>query len=268
MSVSPNPPSGSSRPRVLDGNSAVRALVDSLRTRIISGLILSLPIALTFWIIYQLYLAFSKTILEPATGVVRVLLGYREGFNPNGVWERYLSPIIAIVLVGSLLYMLGLFARSGLRRALDWILLHLPGVTTIYKALSNVFQSLEAGGQGSSFQRVVLVEFPHPGSKALGFVTKTLADASTGETILCVCVLTGVVPPAGFTLYVPEPSVTDVDWSVNQALQSIISGGINTPTVIHYTHGLKVPKTGPIVDELGHPIPSAPHFDDELPASR
>ena len=89
--------------------------------------------------------------------------------------------MIAIVLVGSLLYMLGLFARSGLRRAVDWVLLHLPGVTTIYKALSNVFQSLEAGGQGSSFQRVVLVAFPHPGSKALGFVTKTLADAATGQ---------------------------------------------------------------------------------------
>jgi uncharacterized membrane protein len=263
MNASPIPPNGPHRPRVLDGQAALHALVDSMRTRIISGLILALPIALTFWIIYQLYLTLNKAILEPATGVVRILLGYREGFNPNGTWERYVSPLIAIVLVASLLYMLGLFARSSLRRALDWVLLHLPGVTTIYKAISSVFQSLEAGGQGSSFQRVVLVEFPHPGSKALGFVTKTLADASTGQTILCVCVLTGVVPPAGFTLYVPESSVTDVDWSVNQALQSIISGGINTPNVIHYTQGLKVPPTGPIVDELGHPIPSSPHFDDE-----
>ena len=265
MSVNPVPPPDRRRPHVLDGSSAVRALVDSMRTRIISGLILALPIALTFWIIYQLYLTLNKTILEPATGVVRILLGYREGFNPNGTWERYVSPLIAIFLVGSLLYVLGLFARSGLRRALDWVLLHLPGVTTIYKALSSVFQSLESGGQGSAFQRVVLVEFPHPGMKALGFVTKTLADASTGKAILCVCVLTGVVPPAGFTLYVPETDVTDVDWSVNQALQAIISGGINTPTVIHYAQGLKVPPTGPIVDPQGHPISHPePHFDDEL----
>ena len=270
MDASPAPPP-LERPRtnLLDGHAAVRALVDSMRTRIISGLILALPIALTFWIIYQLYLTLNRAILEPATGVVRVLLGYRQGFNPDGTWERYISPPIAIFLVFSLLYMLGLFARSGLRRALDWVLLRLPGVTTIYKAISSVFQSLEAGGQGSSFQRVVLVEFPHPGAKSLGFVTKVLADATTGETILCVCVLTGVVPPAGFTLYVPEASVTDVDWSVNQTLQSIISGGINTPTVIHYSQGLKVPPSGPIVDELGHPIASSsPHFDDDLPPSR
>jgi uncharacterized membrane protein len=264
MSTSPNSPDGLQRNRVLEAHAPLRALVDSLRTQIISGLVLALPIALTFWIIYELYQALNNAILGPASDLVRILLGYREGFNPNSPWVKYISPLIALVLVGSLLYMLGLFARSGLRRALDWVLLHLPGVTTIYKALSGVFQSLEAGGPGSSFQRVVLVEFPHPGSKALGFVTKTLADASNGRPILCVCVLTGVVPPAGFTLYVPEANVTDVDWSVNQALQAIISGGINTPNVIHYTQGLKVPPTGPIVDELGHPIPSSPHFDDEL----
>ena len=107
---------------------------------------------------------------------MRLLLGFREGFNPEGAWDRYFSPFIAIVLVGGLLYMLGLFARSGLRRALDWVLLHLPGVTIIYKALSSVFESLESEGQGSLFQRVVLVEFPHPGCKALGFVTRTLAQ--------------------------------------------------------------------------------------------
>jgi uncharacterized membrane protein len=264
MSASPPSPAGSPRTRILDGSGAVRALIDSLRTRMISGLILALPIALTFWIIYQLYLGLNNAILSPASKVVRILLGYREGFDPNSAWARYISPLIAIVLVGSLLYMLGLFARSSLRRALDWVLFHLPGVTTIYRALSGVFQSLEAGGLSGSFQRVVLVEFPHPGARSLGFVTKTLSDATTGEVVLCVCVLTGVVPPAGFTLYVPEASVTDVDWSVNQALQSIISGGVSTPNVIHYSQGLKVPPKGPIVDEMGHPIPSSPHFDDEL----
>ena len=264
--MSPNPPSTSDRPppRVPEGPRALRALVDSMRTRIISGLILALPIALTFWIIYQLYLILNNAVLDPASRVVRLLLGFRPGFNPDGTWERYVSPLIAIVLVGSLLYLLGLFASSSLRRALDWVLLHLPGVTTIYKALSNVFQSLESQSQGNSFQRVVLVEFPHPGSKALGFVTKTLCDASTDKTILCVCVLTGVVPPSGFTLYVPEERVTNVDWSVNQALQAILSGGITTPSVIHYDRGLNVPPTGPIVDPSGHPIPpSTPHFDDE-----
>jgi uncharacterized membrane protein len=257
--MSPTPTPGPEKPKspTLDEVGALRALVDAMKTRVVSGLIMALPIALTFWILYQLYLAMNNAILKPASQVVVYLLTFRQGFDPDGVYARYISPAIAIFLVIGLLYILGLFARSGVRRAFDWVLFRLPVVTTIYKALSNVFESLDAQRQGSSFQRVVLVEFPHPGSKALGFVSKSLADASTGRTILCVCVLTGVVPPAGFTLYVPEEQVTDVDWSVNQALQAILSGGITTPGVIHYERGLKARSTGPIVDPTGHPFAPA-----------
>jgi uncharacterized membrane protein len=262
--MSPTPTPGPVKPhhQALDEFGALRALVDAMKTRVVSGLILALPIALTFWIIYQLYLALNNAVLGPASRGVRWLLGFRAGFDSDGVWAQVVSPLIAIGLALGLLYILGLLARSGVRRAIDWVLLHLPIVTTIYKALSNVFQSLEAQRQGNMFQRVVLVDFPHPGSKALAFVTRTLADAATGKAILCVCVLTGVVPPSGFTLYVPEEDVTDVDWTVNQALQAILSGGITTPSVIHFTRGIVVPPTGPIVDPAGHPISSDPTNHD------
>jgi uncharacterized membrane protein len=262
MSQMTSPTPVDPRPPSLDEVGALRALLDAMRSRVVSGLILALPIALTFWITYQLYLILNNFILVPASWVVRKLLGLRTDIDTDIVvesaWVNYISPVIAIFLVLGLLYILGLLARSGIRRAFDWVLLHLPVVTTIYKALSNVFQSLEAQRQGNMFQRVVLVDFPCPGSKALAFVTKSLSDATTDRTILCVCVLTGVFPPAGFTLYVPEDHVIDVDWSVNQALQAILSGGITTPAVIRYSNGLRVPPTGPIVDPAGHPISTTP----------
>ncbi len=237
---------------------ALGAILDSVKTRVISGLVLALPIALTFWIIYQLYLFARKVFLDPAGQIVqaiyRAISGRQVVADPAEIWSRFVSPAVAVVLVVGLLYFLGLFARSGLRRAVDWVLLRLPVVTTIYKALSNVFESLDAQRRGNAFQRVVLVEFPHPGSKALAFVTRNLQDPATGRTILCVCVLTGVVPPAGFTLFVPEESVIDLDWTVNQALQAILSGGITTPGVIHYSQGVDAPATGPILDPAGHPI--------------
>ena len=256
--MSSNSTPGPLRPEPLTarfpGSGFFRATLGALKSRIVSGLILALPIALTFWIIYQLYLVLNTALIYPAR-VVRYLLGLRPGFDPDSAWLQWVSPLIAMILVLSLLYILGLFARSWVHRAIDWTLLHVPIVTTIYKAIRNVFQSLDNQLQGNSFKRVVLIPYPSEGSKVLGFVTKTLSDATTGQAIACVCVLTGVMPPAGITLFVPEENVIDVDWSVNQALQAIVSGGITIPSVIHYSQGIEAPATGPILDRSGHPIP-------------
>ena len=72
--------------------------------------------------------------------------------------------MLAIVLMLAILYGMGLFFRSWVYRTLDWLLLHVPIVATIYRAVRNVVDSL--GTQlrgGGDFKRVVLVEFPHPG---------------------------------------------------------------------------------------------------------
>jgi uncharacterized membrane protein len=241
---------------------AIRALGYAVRARIVSGLIAALPIALTFWIVYWLYSTLKQFVLDPAIEVVRYFLGH-QGLADT-ILYRYASPAIAVALVLSVLYCLGLFVRSRTHRAIDWVMLHLPIVNTIFKAVDNVFQSLGKQLQGDSgFKRVVLVAFPHPGSRALAFVTNTLRDATTDKTILCVCVLTGVMPPSGFTLFVPEEEVTDLDWSVNQTIQAILSGGLSSPTSIHYVQGLRVPASGPIVDKQGHPIAgqTTPRFE-------
>jgi uncharacterized membrane protein len=255
--VSPTPPSNPSAPVPphlhLNEVGALRALLTAVRTRIMSGLVLALPIVLTFWIVYWLYTTLTQAVLDPLALALGPLFNSR--WAQTLWWKRVVNPLIAIVLVLSFLYFLGWVARSWVSRAIDNVLLHVPVVTTIYKALSNVFQSLANQYQSKRDQRVVLVKFPHPGSRALAFVTNTLLDASTGKTILSVCVLTGVFPPAGFTLFVPEESVTDLDWSVNQSLQVILSGGITSPATIRFFEGLDVSQAaGPIIDAHGHPI--------------
>lgn len=263
--MSANPPPVHETVPPIDSNEvgAIRALFNDVRTRIIGGLFAALPIALTFFIVGWLYTTLNKIVLYPAIQLVRKVLG---GYDlDRTIWDTYLTPVIAVVLILFFLYSLGLFVRSRLLLAVDWVLLRVPVVSTIFKAVSNVFQSLGKQLQGDSgFKRVVLVEFPHPGARSLAFVTNTLRDATTDQTILCVCVLTGVMPPAGFTLFVPEENVTDIDWSPNQTLQAILSGGLSSPASIHYSRGLRVPPTGPIIDPKGRPIvmPSAPRDEE------
>ena len=75
-------------------------------------------------------------------------------------------------------------------------------------------------------------------------MTNSLRDVTTGKTILTVYVLTGVMPPTGFTLFVPEESVTSIAWTVNETLQAILSGGITAPPTIHFSEGVPTPPHG------------------------
>jgi uncharacterized membrane protein len=250
-----------------------RAAFNSLRTRLISGLIFTLPIVITFWIIYWIFMTLERFILNPAADIIHRIHAwmikspaFQELRLPDW-WYNIASPALAVVLMLGILYGMGLFFRSWVYRTLDWFLLHVPIVATIYRAVRNVVNSLGAQLRGGAdFKRVVLVEFPHPGTRSLAFVTNSLRDVTTGRTILTVCVLTGVMPPAGFTLFVPEESVTNIAWSANETLQAILSGGITAPATIHFFEGLSAPlpaSGGPLIDVQGNALRSASSPDHD-----
>jgi uncharacterized membrane protein len=251
-------------------------LLGSVRARLISGLIFSLPIVITFWIVYWIFMTLEQFLLNPLAGLVNRIHHWMRNYpalqelDLPDWWYNIGSPVLAILLALVILYLLGLIFRSWIDRTLEWFLLHLPIVATIYRAVRNVVQTLSAQfRRGGEFKRVVLVEFPHPGTRSLGLVTNSLRDVTTGRTILTVCVLTGLMPPAGFTLFVPEESVTNVAWSVNESLQSILSGGITAPSTIHFFAGLSTPLTvagGPILDTRGNVLHAGPGNDPERPA--
>jgi uncharacterized membrane protein len=241
-----------------------KASFASIRTRLVSGVILTLPIVITFWIVYWIVLTLERFVLNPIAAVLHQIHAWITD-NPAlqqlelpDWWYNVASPVLALFLMFGFLYTMGLIVRTWLYRTLDWFLLHVPIVATIYRAVRNLVDSL--GGQlrgGAEFKRVVLVEFPHPGIRSLGLVTNALQDETTGQTILTVCVLTGLMPPTGFTLFVPEESVTNISWTVNETLQAIMSGGITSPATIHYFRRpgeISVPSGGPIVDAHGHAL--------------
>src|SRR5262245_35422878 len=97
--------------------------------------------------------------------------------NLRGWWGCVASTSLAIFLAILTLYFLGLARRSWVYRLVEWFLMRVPIVNTIYRAVRNVVVSLGSQLQGGAgFQRVVLVEFPHPGMRSLGLVTNSLRD--------------------------------------------------------------------------------------------
>jgi len=261
---SPSPPPA--RPRGENRPASVR---QRIRNRLIGGLIFALPIAITFSIVYWLLVTLQRFVLDPLARSTASIQAYIRHYPAldylPGWWYEVASPLLAILLAIVTLYFLGLALQSWVYRSVEWFLMRVPVVNTIYRAVRNVVESL--GGQfrgGAGFQRVVLVEFPHPGLRSLGLVTNSLRDVTTGRTILTVYVMTGFMPPAGFTLFVPEESVTNIAWNVNDTLQAIISAGLTAPPTIHYHEGLRTPLPGgrgPIVDARGEVLATAERPD-------
>jgi uncharacterized membrane protein len=189
-----------------------------LKTYIFRGFLAFLPLALSFFVLRFLYLTVDQRI-------ARLL-------------ERWIGvriPGLGLLLVLVLLYLLGLIASNWVgRRALgllDKVSSHIPLVKTIFllgKQLGSAFSAPEKQG----LKRVVLVEHFRPGVWSIGFVMGRTVEGKTGETMLRLFVPTAPNPTSGFMLIVSESKVKDVDWSVSEAMNTVISGGLIGPDKI------------------------------------
>jgi uncharacterized membrane protein len=228
-------PPGNPGPQVDAAPAVLRRVWHGIRGRILGGVLLVLPILITLWVVYRLYSALEDYAIRPLARVViwkaRVALPQTE---PPYWFEAYAAPLIGILLTVVLLYCLGFFVRSRLRRAVDGLLRRVPVVSLVYSGVGQVFQAVDRRRGEQRLQRAVLVAFPHPGMKAPAFVTATCRDVATGRVLLCVFVPTAPVPMSGFIMLVPAEEVTELDWSPEQTLQVLLSVGLTAPPEVPY----------------------------------
>jgi len=214
----------------------VRSLSQRIKGRIISGLLIVLPVLITLWLFHWMYSTLEKVVIDPIALMVLWKIRRGQADVELPYWfETYAAPLIAIALVLILLYFLGFFAQSRMRRALDWILLRVPIMSGVYEGVRSVFQSMERQSEKKRSQRVVLIPFPHPGLKAAAFVTATCEDPATHKTLLCVYVPQSPLPTNGHLLLVPEEEATELNWSSEETLQTLISGGFTAPQTVTYS---------------------------------
>jgi uncharacterized membrane protein len=209
-----------------------------VRDRIVGGLILAMPFLITLWIIGWIYSFLEVKLIDPLAGFLLWKLKWTTSRTELPYWlETFAAPAIAIVLALTLLYVIDLLADTRLRRTVGWALRHVPVISYIYNPVQQVFESLESQPEQPRPQRMVLIPFPHPGVKLPAFVTGTCKDIATGRQLLAVYVPTTPVPTSGFFLLVPEEEVTDLNWSTEQALQAVMSGGLTSPRTVSYFKG-------------------------------
>ena len=203
-------------------NNVRSSLVRHIRGSLISGLLLLLPVALTYLII--------RFLFDLMDGVLRPLVQWIvEQFGIE--WSLPGAGVVAAVVM---IYLIGAFATFRLGRvAVEWArasLLRIPFLGMIYSANRQLIESF-SGTSATGFKRVVLVQFPRADSWSLGFLTG-ITDADGVDKLIMTYVPTAPLPNSGFVVLMPPKDVLDTDLSVPDAMQLIFSGGIVSPRTI------------------------------------
>ena len=83
------------------------------------------------------------------------------------------------------------------------------------------------------FTRVVAVQYPREGVWSVGFVTGesmlTIQNVAA-EPVLSVLMPTSPMPATGFTITIRKSEAIDLDITIDQAIQFIVSCGVVVPT--------------------------------------
>ncbi len=201
-----------------------RSVGARLRANFIAGVLVTAPIAITFFVAWQV-LGFIDARVTPWIPAV---------YNPNTYLPFGVPGVGLVVLIG-LLTAIGALTTVFLGRTLvrlsERIMDRVPVVRSVYGATKQIFHTILAQ-KSQAFRQVVLLEYPRRGIWALGFVTShTEGEVQnlSEDDLVNVFLPTTPNPTSGFLLFFPRRDLIFLSMSVEEGAKMIISGGIVTP---------------------------------------
>jgi len=189
------------------------------------------------WLVFDFLLGIladvGTPLLRAAGRAMHPLSETLSGWLLDSAFQK----LIAILLTLGGLYAIGMLASLVLgRKLLRWfegMLARLPLVQTVYGGTKRFLTSMRKPPVLG--QRVVLISFPTPEMKALGFVTKIMRDETTGRELAAVYVPTSPNPTSGYIEIVPLEDVVQTDWTMEEAMSFVMTGGANAPDHVRFT---------------------------------
>jgi len=197
-----------------------------IRNVFITGLLITLPIALT-WFILQ-FLLNNFDALSPVFTNILIQLGAPI---PEGYRIPFLGLVVTLLIVLIVGWLTTNFFGKKVFQISELLIEKIPFVRRIYKGSKQVVSSI-AEADTSAFRKVVLIEFPRRGLLAIGFVTgesRGEVQELTRENMLNVFVPTMPNPTSGFLIFSPLEELTEVSMTIEEGIKYVVSGGIVTP---------------------------------------
>ena len=174
----------------------------------LKGLLVLTPIAITFYILYKMFLVTDGLFKGP---LERVSL-YFPGFG--------------VIVTLSMIFLVGLLASNWLTNRLlnylDKIIIKVPLLGSIYGIIKDTVNSFSANKKG--FSRLVVVNMSDE-LKLLGFLTNDEESAFIPKGYVAVYLMQSM-QWAGNLILVPEEKVQQIEVSAEDALKFIASAGL------------------------------------------
>jgi uncharacterized membrane protein len=203
----------------------------------VTGLVILLPVALTFAIV-----AFVFNLLTvPFLGAVKTVFDRYDIFENGFLFlnseqmQNLAAQILILISLLSITLILGFivrwfFFRTTIKCA-EYMVRQIPLVSTIYKTSKDIIKTIFTS-DNQSFKQVVIVRFPNPHTHAIGLVTRENVPGLKNtdyEDAVAVFVPTTPNPTSGFLVMYKQKDLIYLDMKVEDALKFVISCGVIMP---------------------------------------
>ncbi|HWA96406.1 MAG TPA: DUF502 domain-containing protein [Terracidiphilus sp.] len=201
----------------------------NLQRNVLAGIITIGPLFVT-WLVFSWVLGSLARAGEPVVVLLRPFLPNRWLAQP------WMQTVLAVALTLIVLYILGRLTSLVIGRQVfslfEALLERLPFVAKVYTSVRQLLDTMMAKKDTS--QRVVLVDFPIPGQRSIGFLTRTMTDAATGAKIAAVLLPNAINPTSAFLQILPLERVVETDLTMEQAMSLLLTGGAVAPEKIRF----------------------------------
>jgi len=213
----------------------------ALRRSFVAGIVLLIPLLVTLYIL-QFLAGFALRFVDPVVQNADL-----EGYTGD---VELLARTIAVALIVVAVTVVGYVAQRPVGQrlfgSLGRIVSIIPIVSTVYstvRQMANSFSSAE-----TSYDSLVLVEFPRKDLYAIGLVTSESPRAVkevAGSNARNIFLPSSPNPAGGRLVMVPEEEIHEVDLSVRQGMRMLMTTGVGVNESMPVPDSIDVPLEQP-----------------------
>ena len=206
-----------------------------MKKQLATGLVILLPVALTFMVILFLFDLFTEPFVSLVGPLVELLKEKGQLHLPHGI-TLFLSRLLSLIFLCIFIFLLGVFTQLFLVKVLiKWgnlVLFRIPFIKTVYKVSRDIFAALFSSEGKKAFKRPVMIPFPSRPNHCLGFEAGEVAEECRQKIktpLTSVFVPTAPHPISGFLFLIPNKDVQEIDMTNEEVVKFLVSCGMILP---------------------------------------